>query len=107
MRLQLLIQKQYLWLTGVIQVIHYALKQIHTSVIVSTCNSASPFVLRQTAPTMILQKTAKAQEELQPGTRQLPQRARSLLLMAGGKSMEELQALLGSDHAALAQQLVA
>lgn len=56
---------------------------------------------------MILQKTAKAQEELQPGTRQLPQRARSLLLMAGGKSMEELQALLGSDHAALAQQLVA
>ena len=56
---------------------------------------------------MILQKTAKAQEELQPGKRQLPQRARSLLLMAGGKSMEELQALLGSDHAALAQQLVA
>lgn len=55
---------------------------------------------------MILQKTAKAQEELQPGTRQLPQRARSLLLLAGGKSMEELQALLGSDHAALARQLV-
>ena len=107
MRLQLLIQKQHLWVTGVIQVIHYALEQIHTSVIVSTCNSASPFVLHQTAPTMILQKTAKAQEELQPGTRQLPQRARSLLLMAGGKSMEELQALLGSDHAALAQQLVA
>lgn len=56
---------------------------------------------------MILQKTAKAQKELQPGTRQLPQRARSLLLMAGGKSMEQLQALLGCDHAALAQQLVA
>lgn len=55
---------------------------------------------------MILQKTAKAQEELQPGTRQLPQRARSLLLLAGGKSMEELQALLGKDHAALARQLV-
>ena len=33
---------------------------------------------------MILQKTAKAQEELQPGSRQLPQRARSLLLVAGG-----------------------
>lgn len=55
---------------------------------------------------MILQKTAKAQEELQPGSRQLPQRARSLLLLAGGKSMEELAAMLGSDHAALAQQLV-
>lgn len=55
---------------------------------------------------MILQKTAKAQAELQPGSRQLPQRARSVLLMAGGKSMEELHALLGSDHAALAQQLV-
>lgn len=56
---------------------------------------------------MILQKTAKAQAELRPGTRQLPQRARSVLLMAGGKSMDELQALLGNDHAALAQQLVA
>lgn len=55
---------------------------------------------------MILQKTAKAQEELQPGSRQLPQRARSLLLLAGGKSLEELSAMLGSDHAALAQQLV-
>lgn len=55
---------------------------------------------------MILQKTAKAQEELQPGSRQLPQRARSLLLLAGGKRLEEIAAMLGSDHAALAQQLV-
>lgn len=55
---------------------------------------------------MILQKTAKAQQELQPGSRQLPQRARSVLLMAGGKSMAEIHTLLGSDHAALAQQLV-
>ncbi|MBL5976565.1 hypothetical protein JAO85_04710 [Comamonas sp. NyZ500] len=62
--------------------------------------------MRQTEAAMILQKTAKAQEELQPGSRQLPQRARSLLLLAGGKSMEELAAMLGSDHAALAQQLV-
>ncbi len=82
------------------------LAQIHTSVIVSPCNSASALATRQTAAAMILQKTAKAQEELQPGSRQLPQRARSLLLLAGGKSMEELAAMLGSDHAALAQQLV-
>lgn len=81
-------------------------QQIHTSVMVSTCNSASAFLLQQTTLAMILQKTAKAQQELQPGSRQLPQRARSLLLLAGGKSMEELQALLGSDHAALARQLV-
>jgi len=56
---------------------------------------------------MILQKTAKALEELQPGKRQLPQRARSVLLVAGGKSLEEIQRLLGADHAELAQQLVA
>ena len=86
--------------------IHCELAQIHTSVIVSSCNSASALLMRQTEPVMILQKTAKAQEELQPGSRQLPQRARSLLLLAGGKSMEELAAMLGSDHAAMAQQLV-
>ena len=55
---------------------------------------------------MILLKTAKALEELQPGSRQLPQGARSILLMAGGKSMNEIQSLLGSDHAALAQDLI-
>jgi hypothetical protein len=55
---------------------------------------------------MILLKTAKALEELQPGSRQLPQRARSVLLMAGGKRMDEIQSLLGADHAALAQDLV-
>ena len=55
---------------------------------------------------MILLKTAKALEELQPGSRQLPQRARSVLLMAGGKRMDEIQSLLGSDHAALAQDLI-
>ena len=55
---------------------------------------------------MILLKTAKALEELQPGSRQLPQRARSILLMAGGKRMDEIQSLLGADHAALAQDLV-
>ena len=55
---------------------------------------------------MILLKTAKALEELQPGSRQLPQRARSILLMAGGKRMDEIQSLLGADHAALAQDLI-
>ena len=55
---------------------------------------------------MILQKTAKALEELQPGSRQLPQRARSVLLMAGGKSLDDLQRMLGSDHAELARQLM-
>ncbi|RGE41811.1 hypothetical protein DZC30_17655 [Comamonas testosteroni] len=55
---------------------------------------------------MILQKTAKAQQELQPGSRQLPQRARSVLLMAGGKSLDEIHNMLGSDHAAVARQLV-
>ena len=55
---------------------------------------------------MLLQKTAKALEELQPGTRMLPQRARSVLLMAGGKSLVELQQMLGLEHAQLAQQLM-
>ena len=55
---------------------------------------------------MILLKTAKALEELQPGSRQLSQRARSVLLMAGGKRMDEILSLLGSDHAALAQDLI-
>ena len=85
---------------------HCELAPIHTTVMVCTCNSTSELVLRQTTKTMILQKTAKAQEELQPGSRQLPQRARSLLLLAGGKRLEEIAAMLGSDHAALAQQLV-
>ena len=55
---------------------------------------------------MVLQKTAFALQELQPGSRQLPQRARSVLLMAGGKTLDELRALLGGDLAALALQLV-
>lgn len=56
---------------------------------------------------MILQKTAKALDEFQSGSRRLPQRARTVLLLAGGKSMEELHRLLGGDHAAIAQELVA
>lgn len=56
---------------------------------------------------MILQKTAKALDELQPGSRRLPQRARTVLLLAGGKTLQELDSLLGGDHAAVAQTLVA
>lgn len=56
---------------------------------------------------MILQKTAKALDELQPGSRKLPQRARTVLLLADGKTLAQLHALLGSDHAAVAQTLVA
>lgn len=56
---------------------------------------------------MILQKTAKALAELQPGSRKLPQRARTVLLLADGKTLAQLHALLGGDHAAVAQTLVA
>lgn len=55
---------------------------------------------------MILQKTAKALDELQPGSRRLPQRARTVLLLASGKTLQELHGLLGGDHAAVAQELV-
>lgn len=56
---------------------------------------------------MLLQKTAKAHEELQPGKRQLPLRERSVLLMAGGKTVAQLQQLLGQEHAGLVQDLIA
>jgi hypothetical protein len=56
---------------------------------------------------MLLQKTAKAHEELQPGKRQLPLRERSVLLMAGGRTLDQLQQLLGDEHAALARELIA
>lgn len=80
--------------------------KIHTSVMVVTCNSRLTSLLPLLPTAMLLQKTAKALEELQPGTRMLPQRARSVLLMAGGKSLVELQQMLGLEHAQLAQQLM-
>lgn len=73
---------------------------------VVTCNSRLISLLPLLPTAMLLQKTAKALEELQPGTRMLPQRARSVLLMAGGKSLVELQQMLGLEHAQLAQQLI-
>ena len=56
---------------------------------------------------MLLQRTAKAHEELQPGKRHLPLRERSVLLMAGGKTLAQLQQLLGDEHAALVKELIA
>ena len=77
------------------------------SVTEAGCNSADHNISQTLRLSfMLLHKTAKALEELQPGSRQLPQRARSVLLMAGGKSLDDLQRMLGSDHAELARQLV-
>ena len=80
---------------------------IHMSVTDFGCNKRNNTFLHAPRHSfMILQKTAKAIEELQPGSRQLPQRARSVLLMAGGRSLDDLQRMLGSDHAELARQLM-
>jgi hypothetical protein len=80
---------------------------IHMSVTDLGCNKRNNTFLHALRHSfMILQKTAKAIEELQPGSRQLPQRARSVLLMAGGRSLDDLQRMLGSDHAELARQLM-
>lgn len=80
---------------------------IHMSVTDFGCNKRNNTFLHAPRHSfMILQKTAKAIEELQPGSRQLPQRARSVLLMAGGRSLDDLQHMLGSDHAELARQLM-
>ncbi len=56
---------------------------------------------------MQLQKTAKALEELQPGRRSLPQRARSMLLMADRRPEAELHEIFGAEAPALIEQLIA
>lgn len=56
---------------------------------------------------MLLQKTAKALEELQPGRRSLPLRERSVLLMADGRTEEQLQQVLGAQASELIEQLIA
>ncbi len=56
---------------------------------------------------MLLQKTAKALEELQPGRRSLPLRERSVLLMADGRTEEQLQQVLGAQTGELIEQLIA
>ena len=42
---------------------------------------------------MLLQKTDKARQELSPGVRTLSLRERSLLLLADGKPLSDLQAM--------------
>ena len=56
---------------------------------------------------MQLQKTAKALEELQPGRRSLPQRARSLLLMADRHPEPALHDFFGEEAGPLIEQLIA
>lgn len=70
-----------------------------------SCNVQSGLV-DSPAPTMLLQKTAKALEELQPGRRSLPLRERSVLLMADGRTEEQLQQVLGAQARELVQQLL-
>ena len=71
-----------------------------------SCNVQSGLV-GLPAPTMLLQKTAKALEELQPGRRSLPLRERSVLLMADGRTEEQLQQVLGAQAGELIEQLIA
>lgn len=71
-----------------------------------SCNVQSGLV-GLPAPTMLLQKTAKALEELQPGRRSLPLRERSVLLMADGRTEEQLQQVLGVQAGELIEQLIA
>ncbi len=71
-----------------------------------SCNVQSGLV-GLPAPTMLLQKTAKALEELQPGRRSLPLRERSVLLMADGRTEEQLQQVLGAQAGELIDQLIA
>lgn len=56
---------------------------------------------------MQLQKTAKALEELQPGRRSLPLRARSLLLMADRHPEAELREIFGMEADTLIAELIA
>lgn len=56
---------------------------------------------------MLLEKTAKARDELKPGVRTLGQRERALLLLIGSrKSLAELAALFQPDAQALVTQLL-
>lgn len=56
---------------------------------------------------MLLQKTAKARAELQPGARTLNLRERSLLLMADGrKTLQDMGAVFGEDGVRTALRLV-
>lgn len=58
------------------------------------------------APTMLLQKTEKARLELSPGVRTLSLRERSLLLLADGKSLSDLQAMYNGIGAQIVDNLM-
>ncbi|CAB5656488.1 Uncharacterised protein [Delftia tsuruhatensis] len=70
-----------------------------------SCNVQSGFVGLPLLP--MLQKTAKALEELQPGRRSLPLRERSVLLMADGRTDAQLQQVLGAQAGELVRRLIA
>ena len=56
--------------------------------------------------TMLLQKTDKARLELSPGVRTLSLRERSLLLLADGKSLSDLQAMYNGIGAQIVDNLM-
>lgn len=64
---------------------------------------AIPF--RDRAP-MLLQRTEKARRELSPGVRTLSLRERSLLLLADGKPLSELQAMYNGTGAEMVDHLL-
>jgi hypothetical protein len=55
---------------------------------------------------MFLQRTPKAQSELAPGQRSLGLRERSMLLLAEGTPLHQLQAMYHGEGAALVEQLL-
>ncbi|WP_286999339.1 MULTISPECIES: hypothetical protein [Comamonas] len=55
---------------------------------------------------MFLQRTTKAQSELAPGQRSLGLRERSMLLLAEGTPLHQLQAMYHGEGAALVEQLL-
>lgn len=56
---------------------------------------------------MLLHKTAKAHNELQPGHRTLPLRERAILLLPDATSMDRLQQMYGQDSGPLVERLLA
>lgn len=73
---------------------------------------SSPPVAIQRAPRgdldfpMLLLKTDKARLELSPGVRTLSLRERSLLLLADGRPLEQLQAMYSGQGADIVEQLL-
>lgn len=65
-----------------------------------------PASLPACAFTMLLQKTDKARLELSPGVRTLSLRERSLLLLADGKSLSDLQAMYNGIGAQIVDNLM-